>query len=203
MLSNWGKGMKKRFLAIILLLALTGCAGKDIDEGVSVLEEIQATSHEKTVPAEAYEYISLSYTIPDGFIRNDELSTEDADYYYSKDQGDYSYIMYSKKERDESKDYKNLTQSDYQAALNLSLGTSCTIEQFNMSEDDNGCLHVLFTAGYSDDHSTFKVREHCFITNRYVFQMVYGMDQSFNKMQAVLKSEESLQLESLASLNEK
>ncbi len=195
--------MKKIFAAAILLLAMTGCSGKDIDESVSVLEEIQATSHQKTVPAEAYEYISLSYTVPDGFIRNDSLSTEDADYYYSSDQGDYSYIMYSKQERDETKDYKNLTESDYQAALNLSLGTSCTIEEFSTTDEGNGCLHVLFTAGYSDDHSTFKVREHCFITNKYVFQMVYGMDQSFNKMQAVLKSEESLQLESLASLNEK
>lgn len=195
--------MKKRLITIIMLLALTGCAGKDIDEGVSVLEEIQATSHQKTVPAEAYEYISLSYTIPDGFIRNDSLSTEDEDYYYSQDQGDYSYIMYSKKEKDASKDYKSLTESDYQAALNLSLGTSCTIEDFSANDEGNGCYHVLFTASYSDDHSTFKVREHCFITNKFVFQMVYGMDQSFNKMQAVLKSEESLQLESLASLNEK
>ncbi|MCR4584284.1 MAG: hypothetical protein K5686_01035 [Lachnospiraceae bacterium] len=195
--------MKKRVLLLIMLFGLTGCAGKDIDEGVSVLEEIQATSHQKTVPAEAYEYISLSYTIPDGFIRNDSLSTEDEDYYYSKDQGDYSYIMYSKKEKDQNKDYKSLSESDYQAALNLSLGTSCTIEDFSANDEGNGCYHVLFTAGYSDDHSTFKVREHCFITNKYVFQMVYGMDQSFNKMQAVLKSEESLQLESLASLNEK
>ena len=187
----------------MILTVQTGCAGKDIDEGVSVLEEIQSTSHQKTVPAEAYEYISLTYRIPDGFIRNDSLSTEDEDYYYSQDQGDYSYIMYSKKEKDENRDYKSLTANDYQAALNLSLGTSCTVEEFTATEEGNGCLHVLFTAGYSDDHSTFKIREHCFITNKYVFQMVYGMDQSFNKMQAVLKSEESLQLESLASLNEK
>ncbi len=185
------------------MLIFTGCAGRDIEEGVSVLEEIQAGSHDKTVPAEAYEYISLSYDVPAGFIRNESISTEDADYYYSQDQGDYSYVMYFKKEKDAAKDYKSLTESDYQAALNLDLGTSCTIDEFSATEEERGCYHVAFSASYSDDHSTFKVREHCFITNKYVFQMVYGMDQSFNKKQAVLDSENSLKLESLASLNEK
>ena len=196
--------MKKKILVIglaLTMLCATGCETQEpgpavSENALSVAQEIANGVSQNVIPAEALEYYTLAYTIPDGFVRNAD-STDTLDVYFSEQVGDYSYITYMRQENDGSKDYSKLTGADYKAALDEALAVDTVIESIQRIPGD-GNMHVKVLFSYTTESGKIEVAEHIFITDKYVFEMVYGRDPEFDWKKAFAESEGSLRLVNVA-----
>ncbi len=187
------------WLAAVLCLA--GCQKQPeepvvSENTVSVAEEIANGVSQNVIPAEALEYYTLDYKIPEGFVRTPD-STDLLDIYSSEQVGDYSYITYMRQENDGSKDYTNLTDEDYKASVDEALSVNSVIESIEKTPGD-GNTHVNIRFSYTVEERKIEVSEHIFITDKYIFEMVYARDPEFDWKKAFMESEASLRLLNVA-----
>ena len=185
----------------LLMLGPAGCTGQEEVPAVSgntlsVAEEIAGGVSQNVIPAEAYEYYALEYQIPEGFVRTPD-STDTLDIYSSEQVNDYSYIIYMRQENDGSTDYRKLTEADYKASLDESLSANTVIESLEQTPGD-GYMHAHIVFSSTDDRGKLNLSEHIFITDKYIFEMVYAMDPVFDWKKAFADSEASLKLLNVA-----
>ncbi|MBR1471662.1 MAG: hypothetical protein IJ600_08485 [Lachnospiraceae bacterium] len=181
----------------LLWLAACGKREEAVSEPtVSLAEEIAGGVSMNVIPAEALEYYTLAYTIPEGFRRT-EGSTDTRDVYASETEGDYSYITYIRRENDGQRDYEKLSEADYKASIDESLSVNTVVESMEMSRGDS-YLHVKVLASYSGERGRVELTEHVFVTEKYVFEMVYAMDPAFHRAETYAESEEGLHLLNVA-----
>ena len=183
-----------------LLLLSAGCeeeAEPVVSENtISVAEEIANGVSQNVIPAEALEYYALDYKIPEGFVRTPD-STSTLDIYSSEQPGDYSYITYMRVENDGSTDYANLTEADYKTSLDAALSVNTLIQGVEKNQGD-GFLHVKVRFTYSGEHGKIEAAEHIFITDKYIFEMVYTRDSGSDWAKAFADSEAALRLINVA-----
>ncbi len=186
-------------VAALLLLA-AGCEEEVepvvSENTISVAEEIANGVSQNVIPAEALEYYALDYKIPEGFVRTPD-STSTLDIYSSEQPGDYSYITYMRVENDGSTDYANLTEADYKTSLDAALSVNTLIQGVEKNQGD-GFLHVKVRFTYSGEHGKIEAAEHIFITDKYIFEMVYTRDSGSDWAKAFADSEAALRLINVA-----
>ena len=187
--------------AAAMLLLFVGCEKEDTEPAVSVntisvAEEIANGVSQNVIPAEALEYYALDYKIPEGFVRTPD-STSTLDIYSSEQPGDYSYITYMRLENDGSTDYANLTDADYKTSLDAALSVNTLIQGVEKTQGD-GNLHVKVRFTYSGEHGKLEAAEHIFITDKYIFEMVYTRDSGSDWTKAFADSEATLKLINVA-----
>ncbi|MBR3307615.1 MAG: hypothetical protein IKI75_10260 [Lachnospiraceae bacterium] len=181
------------------LLLLTACGEKEEEESVSsggltVAEEIASGVSEDVIPAEALEYYSLEYEVPEGF--EEEPGGNMDSRLYVATEGDYSYMTYLRKDNP-GKDYRALQSDDYQNSLEQSLGTMVEITALDMSEEEDH-YHVVIDAAYVEEDGEWHMREHIFVTEKYVFQMVYSADPHHDWQERFGSVEAALHLKNVA-----
>ena len=198
--------MKREYKTVVcgaafLAALLCGCENTNEDPAVSVntvsvAEEIANGVSENVIPAEALEYYALDYKIPEGFSRTQD-STDTLDIYASDTQNDYSYITYMRQENNGVTDYANLSDADYKAALDKALSVNTVIQSIEKTPGD-GNMHVKVIFTYLSEHGKMEVAEHIFITDKYIFEMVYAKDPNNDWKKAFATSEAELRLVNVA-----
>ena len=187
--------------AAVFVILLCGC-GKEEENPVvsantiSVAEEIANGVSTNVIPAEALEYYALDYKIPEGFSRAPD-STDTMDIYASDTPNDYSYIAYMRQENNGATDYANLSDADYKASLDKALSVNTVIQSVEKTRGD-GHMHVKVLFTYLNEHGKMEVTEHIFITDKYIFEMVYAKGPEADWKKAFAESEAELRLVNVA-----
>ena len=187
--------------AVFLTALLCGCQ-KEAEtpvvsaNTVSVAQEIANGVSENVIPAEALEYYALDYKIPEGFSRTPD-STDTLDIYASDTPNDYSYITYMRQENNGATDYANLSDADYKASLDKTLSANTVIQSIEKKQGD-GNMHVKVLFSYTNERGKMEVTEHIFITDKYIFEMVYAEDPEADWKKDFASSEAELRLVNVA-----
>lgn len=202
--------MKKRVIMGIIVagcLVLCACSTKDTTKenisgngSMSVSEEIAAEVSENIIPEEAMEYIALSCSIPEGFSPTSESNDTQA-IYVSDSLEDYSYITYTRQEVDATSDYTLLTQEDYQTALENRLATTVNMTSYaSVQEEDYYLVSLGLT--YEKDGKSYLAQEEIYVTDKYLFTMVFAEGSGGEWATQFAESMASLKLESIASMGD-
>lgn len=187
--------------AAFTAILLCGCEEKEEPpvvsaNTVSVAQEIANGVSANVIPAEALEYYALDYKIPEGFSRTPD-STDTLDIYASDTPNDYSYITYMRQENNGATDYANLSDADYKASLDKALSADTVIQSIEKTPGD-GNMHVKVLFSYTNERGKMEVTEHIFITDKYIFEMVYAKDPEADWKKAFATSEAELRLVNVA-----
>lgn len=193
----------KMITLLMIIGALLSACGTTEDNTVSgnsmtVAEEIALGVSEDIIPVEATVAIELQLQIPDKF-RASKSNTENNKTFVSENVDDNSYICYIRQEKDERADYSKLTEENYREALEQQLETEVNISSIEQSEL-NGYEETILNLTYSRNNVNYEVRECIFITERYLFTVVYAMDTKVNWRKQFDQSMDSIALESTLSL---
>lgn len=187
--------------AVLLTALLCGCQKEEeipvvSANTVSVAQEIANGVSANVIPAEALEYYALDYNIPEGFSRTPD-STDTLDIYASDTPNDYSYITYMRQENNGATDYANLSDEAYKASLDKALSADTVIQSVEKKQGD-GNMHVKVLFSYPNERGKMEVTEHIFITDKYIFEMVYAEDPEADWKKAFAESEAELRLLNVA-----
>ena len=198
----------KRFTAILILLTvtigLTACGKKEPETAsentMTVADEFAEGVSEDVVPIEATMAITLTFDVPQQF-RPSKSNTDNNETYVSENVNDNSYICYIRQDKDNLADYKLLTEEDYKKAIEQQLDTEITInsmEQTNYDAYDETILDLTYTR----NNVKYEVTEFIFITEKYLFTVVYAMDSNAYWQREFQQSMESIKIENTISLME-
>ena len=94
---------------------------------------------------------------------------------------------------------KYLTVSDeaYKASLDKALSADTVIQSVEKKQGD-GNMHVKVLFSYPNERGKMEVTEHIFITDKYIFEMVYAEDPEADWKKAFAESEAELRLLNVA-----
>ena len=198
----------KRLTAILLLmtltLGLTACTSKEPETAseniMTVADEFAEGVSEDVIPIEATMAIELKFDVPSQF-RASKSNTDYNETYVSENVNDNSYICYIRQDKDDLADYKLLTEEDYKKAIEQQLDTEITInsmEHANYDEYDKTILDLTYTR----NNVKYEVTEFIFITEKYLFTVVYAMDSNAYWQKEFQQSMESIKIENTISLME-
>lgn len=188
----------KRCLYLVLVLAgciLTGCAKEQTisENGISVAEEIAEGVSENVIPQEAKVMVRLTFDVPSRF-RPAQGNTELKQAYVSENPNDNSYISYIRQDRDVEVDYSVLTKEDYQKALESQLQTQVQM-QSSETRTIEGYEELTLQFTYTLDEVKYHVTECIFFTEKYIFTIVYAMDNNASWSRDFQNSRNSIVLE--------
>lgn len=138
---------------------------------MTVSQEIASGISENIVPAEAMEYSLLSYPVPEGFVAAND-NTDMQAVYVSETQQDYSYISYLRQNNDHTVNYMSMTAEEYKNMFSLSLETEINLEGCTQEEKEGWQqIDLIFT--YEKDGMNCKAWQYYYITDKYIFSIVY------------------------------
>lgn len=166
--------MKKIHVVWMLLVCMTLCScshEQTETPPMTVSQEIATGISENIVPAEAMEYSFLFYPIPEGFVAAND-NTDMQAIYVSETQQDYSYISYLRQNNDHMVDYMTMTAEEYMDMFTLSLKTEVGLESCTQEEKD-GWQQVDLILTYEKDGMDYKAWQYYYITDKYIFSIVY------------------------------
>ena len=94
-------------------------------------------------------------------------------------------------------DYANLSDEAYKASLDKALSADTVIQSVEKKQGD-GNMHVIVLFSYPNERGKMEVTEHIFITDKYIFEMVYAEDPEADWKKAFAESEAELRLLNVA-----
>lgn len=183
----------------LAIFILTGCGKVNEEEsisenGITVAEEIASGVSENVIPIEATVAIELKFDVPSRF-RASKSNTENNQTYVSENDNDNSYICYIRQDKDRDMDYTKLTEDDFRVALEQQLETQVQIISTELKQI-NGYDETVITLTYTRDDVKYNVTECIFITEKYLFTVVYAMDNTASWGRDFENSRNSIVLES-------
>lgn len=183
------------------ILALTGCQqaqeGTASSDSISMADEIAQGVSEDAVPMEAKRYTTVSFTIPDGMVP-DSSNTVNECYFISEKLDDLSYITYSRNDVFDADWYYNLTEDVYKESFSNNVDAQFNITSFvkSIREDYS---RIVISMQYKREGIDFNVKEYIFVTENYLFTIVYAEDARNHWINQFNLSQASLTLESVIS----
>lgn len=166
--------MKKYWSLFLLIVCMGLCScgqNETEDPPMTVSQEIASGISENIVPAEAMEYSFLFYPVPEGFVAASD-NTDMQAIYVSETRQDFSYISYLRQSNDHMVDYMSMTAEDYKNMFALSLETEVELEGCTQEEKE-GWQQVNLILTYEKDGTACKAWQYYYITDKYIFSIVY------------------------------
>ena len=167
-------------ISVFMIMAACGKKEKTgttaSQNSLSVSEEIAQSVSEDVIPVEATQYSSVSFDIPEGFVRDDK-STDSVSYYFNNQIDDLSYIVYGKAEKPD--DYQELTEDKFKEEFCEEYGVSVAFVDFEKQVKDD-YYRIVMTYSYSFGKTNYITTEYLFVTDTYLFTVAYCKDTSAN-----------------------
>lgn len=200
--------MKKGRLILGMVLGTLLCSGCGLsgnnmsssNNQLTVSEEIALEISENVVPVEAMEYSFLQYQIPYGFIAANDNNDHQATF-VSEAEGDLSYICYIRQNREDGVNYMTMDTETFRSALSYNCGTDVTVDECTQ-EDLEEWDQVRVVYHYIVDGVSRKVWQYFFITDKYVFNMVYVQVGDANWESEYQTSAQSIVLQSIVGIEQ-
>ena len=194
--------MKKRLLSACSLMMTTvmllGCSS-ETPASVSV-DNTVVVSEDETVSIDlpgltgTESYSGLFFYIPEKFVPSFE-NNEAMEMYASPESADGSYIMYRRDLREKEDDYSIFTIEDYRTALQQSLSGNIAVPEFeNTISEDLGIRVINSKVIIDNEDKEFRMTEYIFVSDKYVFTLIYMLDQSSEWSSEFEKSMGSIEL---------
>ena len=182
--------------AVFILLA--ACGKKDEAESISGNTVTVSADEEISVDMpglyKAVKYKELFFYIPEAFTADTE-NNEDREIYASPESSDDSYIMYVRTLNEKEDDYALLTSEDYSSVLSESLSANVAVHDFvNVVSPDTGMRTVKASAVIKKDDSEDHMTEYIYVTDDYVFTLVYMLETGTGWGPEYEKSMQSIEL---------
>jgi hypothetical protein len=115
--------------------------------------------------------------------------------YASPESADGSYIMYRRDLREKEDDYSIFTIEDYRTALQQSLSGNIAVPEFeNTISEDLGIRVINSKVIIDNEDKEFRMTEYIFVSDKYVFTLIYMLDQSSEWSSEFEKSMGSIEL---------